>query len=136
MKQTGFNKAFNALEYEISGKVKEANQIAAAMASTGARITENLTRTRPSKKSGKRGRVETGDMAGDISFSVKEGETVTVAEFGWLGTVNPYYIFQTDSGFIHNMSGEFIEPTFALRDATEHVDNVIKDWISSGGKSK
>jgi len=134
---TDFHQVVNRINQVIDGVTAEAYIVAEAAGGTGARMTEDLTRTRPSRKSGKRGRVESGDMAGDISYDVKRADkTMIRVDFGWLGTVPFYYIYQTDTGFIHNRSGEFIGPTFALRDATQHVATVIENWVRGGGGSR
>lgn len=126
-----------AIGHQIDQITNEGKQVVEAAASTGARMTEDLTRTRPSKKSGKRGRVDTGLMADSVSSQVVEDTpNKIVAEFGWLGDVEPYFVYQTATGFIHNRSGEYIEPTFALRDATEHVRELINQWIRTGGGTR
>jgi len=78
----------------------------------------NFTATRPSAKSGKRGRVDTGLMMDSIVGKVwQDNEENIIGELGFLDVQEFYFFLQTDEGFQHWRSGEFIEPTFALRDA-------------------
>lgn len=83
------------------------------------RDAKEFTASRPSAKSGKSGRVETSKMMEEImGRSYREGVAVIVGEFGFLnGPAELYMALQTNTGFKHWLSGEFIEPTFALRDA-------------------
>lgn len=80
---------------------------------------QEFTETRGTEKSGKAGRVETHKMVESIAGrSYREGVTRIVGEFGFLnGPAELYMALQTSTGFQHWLSGDFIEPTFALRDA-------------------
>lgn len=80
---------------------------------------KKFTAERPSKKSGKAGRIESSKMLEAImGRSYREGVANIVGEFGFLnGPAELYMMLQTSTGFTHYRSGEFIEPTFALRDA-------------------
>lgn len=80
---------------------------------------KRFTASRPSAKSGKAGRIESGKMMEEImGRSYREGVANVVGEFGFLnGPAELYMALQTSTGFKHWRSGEFIEPTFALRDA-------------------
>jgi len=132
---TDFNKVVYRIQSFIDERVDGAQDVAEEAGRTGARLAEHLTRTRPSRKSGKRGRVETGAMADGISSAVKRNDkTMIRVDFGWLDSPKPYMVYQTDAGFTHYWSGEYIEPTYALRDATEHVRGLIADWVEGGGK--
>lgn len=79
---------------------------------------KRFTASRPSRKSGKAGRVDTGNMMDDIVGKVwQTSEEEIIGDFGFLDNQEFYYFLQTDEGFKHWISGEFIEPTNALRDA-------------------
>jgi hypothetical protein len=62
-------------------------------------------------------RVDKGAMLEAISHRVESRANSITAAFGFTEEVRAYYVFQTVTGFRHWLSGEFIEPTFALRDA-------------------
>ncbi len=64
-------------------------------------------------------RVLTGAMISAIEGEVRGSAADVAGRFGFLGEQQEYFIFQTVSGFHHWLSGEMIEPTFALRDAGE-----------------
>ena len=63
-------------------------------------------------------RVDTGTMVGMINNHEVEltGKQV-IGRFGFLGVKADYFLYQTVTGFTHYLSGDFIEPTFALRDS-------------------
>lgn len=62
-------------------------------------------------------RIDTEAMRNAISHEVELRAKSITAAFGFTGDVQAYYVFQTVTGFRHYLSGNFIEPTFALRDA-------------------
>lgn len=62
-------------------------------------------------------RIDTRAMLEAIGHEVEYRANSIVAAFGFTGDVQAYYVFQTVTGFTHYLSGNFIEPTFALRDA-------------------
>lgn len=64
-------------------------------------------------------RVDTGAMISAIEGEVTSAGRDIAGRFGFLGDIQDYYVFQTVSGFHHWLGGQFIEPTFALRDAGE-----------------
>lgn len=80
---------------------------------------KDFTASRPGAKTGKAGRIETSKMMEEImGRSYREGVANVVGEFGFLnGPTELYMALQTNTGFKHWLSGDFIEPTFALRDA-------------------
>ncbi len=92
-----------------------------AMASVVVNAVDDMKRftsTRPSAKSGKAGRVDTAAMLEAIaSKSFLEGADAIIGEFGFLDRRELYFKLQTATGFEHYLSGDFIEPTFAMRDA-------------------
>lgn len=90
---------------------------------------KRFTETRPSAKSGKQGRVDTADMLNAIDGEAFwEGVDKIVGRFGFLNRQELYFALQTSTGFTHYLSGEFIEPTFAMRDAAvSAVQRLIKE---------
>lgn len=131
---TTFGPLFRKIEQDIDNVTKSAAQMAIAAAGTGARTAEHLTRTRPSPRSGKRGRVETGRMADSFDSNVVEiSANKIVTQFGSLEDVQKYFVYQTETGFTF-FDGTWVEPTYAMRDATEHVKELIAQWVRSGGK--
>lgn len=79
---------------------------------------KRFTESRGTEKSGKSGRVETGAMRDAVSFRVQQLANGSIqGELGFLDGGPTYFFLQTDTGFTHYLSGEFIEPTFALVDA-------------------
>lgn len=131
---TTFGPLFRKIEQDIDEVTKGAAQVAIAAAGTGARTAEALTRSRPSPRSGKRGRVETGRMAESFDSNVVEiSPSKIVTEFGSLDDVQKYFVYQTETGFTF-FDGTWVEPTYAMRDATEHVKEIIAQWVRAGGK--
>lgn len=87
----------------------------------GAAYARHLTETRPSARSGKQGRVDTGRMEDEIvDETIRRGNEI-VGRFGFLNFAEFYFVLQTETGFRHFGSGEFIEPTFALRDTEDYI---------------
>lgn len=85
-----------------------------------------FTETRPSAKSGKAGRVDTGAMLESIAGKTfYEGVDKIVGQFGFLNRQELYFWLQTTNGFRHGSA--LIEPTLAGRDAfVIAIDNLIK----------
>jgi hypothetical protein len=132
---TTFGPLFRDIKAEMDNISDSARQVAISAGETGARMAENLTRTRPSPRSGKRGRVETGRMADSFkSEVVKDSPNEIVVEFGSLEDVQKYFVYQTETGFTF-FDGTWVEPTYAMRDATEHAKELIEQWVQAGGKS-
>jgi hypothetical protein len=92
---------------------------------------KRFTATRPSAKSGKAGRVDTGLMMDSIVGRVwQDQREQIIGEFGFLNEQQLYFYLQTDTGFKHFMTGDFIEPTFALRDAAYIAfDKLLKSRV-------
>jgi len=93
---------------------------------------KRFTASRPSRKSGKSGRVDTGEMLESImGRTFKEGVLQIVGEFGFIDQQELYYALQTSTGFRHYLSGDFIGPTFALRDAARQaIINLFEEMKS------
>jgi hypothetical protein len=64
-------------------------------------------------------RFDTGAMFDAISSKVEFAARKIVGEAGFIDGAADYYIYQTVTGFRHWLSGEFIDPTHALRTASE-----------------
>lgn len=73
------------------------------------------TRGRPTSRFG--GRIDTSAMIDALKGKVETEAKRIVGEFGFIDEMADYYIYQTVTGFEHYISHEFIEPTFAIRDA-------------------
>lgn len=76
-------------------------------------------------------RIETGAMLNAILPEVEASTREIVGRFGFIGEQAEYFIFQTVTGFEHWLSGEFIEPTFALRDAKNLAEPRLVSAISN-----
>lgn len=84
--------------------------------------------TRGTAKSGKRGRIETGDMLQSVDADVAASPLKVVGRFGWLDREPAHAEFQ-------EMGTQYIEPMLALTDAqedaevefTSRFDSIAKD---------
>lgn len=86
----------------------------------GENITKHNIETRGTIKTGKRGRVETGEMRDSVqSDTVKQGQDTIIGRFGWLEKKPFYAEFQEDGT-------KYIEPMYALSDAAEEV---LQDYL-------
>ncbi len=63
------------------------------------------------------GRIDSGDMAEAIDSEIELKAKSIIGKFGFTGKQADYFLYQTVTGFNHWLSDQFIEPTFALRDA-------------------
>lgn len=81
---------------------------------------EHYISTRPSKKSGKEGRIETGAMLSSVDVEDKQTKTRTNVRVGYMGNPKWYMMYQ-EKGFQHNMSNEWIDGTFAMADAYRNM---------------
>jgi len=88
---------------------------------------QTFTAQRGTAKSGKAGRVASGDMYDAVSYRVWQEDGSVRGEIGFLEEKRFYYFPQTSEGFTHVASGEFIEPTFALRDAVIIASDKLKE---------
>ena len=130
---------FDAWVNRKINKVREAAE--RAMQETvdeGARSMRNNIATRGTAKSGKAGRIDTGKMINDVDSSVDEVSTDrVVGSFGWHEenfSDRAYPLFQ-ERGFRHYLSGELIEPMFALRDAqTQAETDFIRNFDQFEGR--
>lgn len=96
-------KAFALMALVIEGAVRNAKQ---------------FTDERGTGYNGHAGRVDTGAMINAIDGQAfQAGVSLIVGQFGFTTERELYFALQTVTGFKHWISGEFIEPTYAFRDA-------------------
>lgn len=81
------------------------------------------------------GRVDSGDMAESITDRVETQAKMIIGKFGFLDKQADYFLYQTVTGFQHYISGEFIEPTFALRDAKVNAESEVIRAIEAAIRS-
>lgn len=82
--------------------------------------------TRGTAKSGKRGRIESGQMLDAVHSSVvSTGVGSATGKFGWIENTEPYFGYQ-DVGFQH-VNGGSVEGMNALVDAAEHSWQVFQE---------
>lgn len=80
-------------------------------------------------------RVDTGAMISAIEGEVQSSAREVAGRFGFLGNIQDYYVFQTVSGFHHWLGGQYIEPTFALRDAGEMAKGDLTAAVAAAIRS-
>lgn len=117
---SGFSGFGAALHKWFDNKVNGVDNALAATAEHVAEFGENKTKefieTRGTAKSGKRGRVETGQMRDSVKGeATKKGRQHHQAEFGWMSQAPDWARFQ-EAGFTH-VGGSPVEGMFALGDA-------------------
>lgn len=100
----------------------ERNQKAFALMTTviaeAVNNAKQFTNERGTGYNGHAGRVDTGAMIDAIGGQVfQDGVNLIVGRFGFTTQRELYFALQTVTGFKHYLSGEFIEPTYAFRDA-------------------
>lgn len=88
----------------------------------GEEITQTFIATRGTEKSGKQGRIDTGDMLDAVSSEAKlQNQDEAIGRFGWLKE-KPFYAEYQEAGT------RYIAPMYALSDAAEIVkDQLLKD---------
>jgi hypothetical protein len=131
---TTFGPLFDSIKQTIDEVSDSAKRFAENAAEDGAQLAEELTRSRPSARSGKEGRVETGKMADSFKARVVTSTPERiVTEFGSLDNVEKYFVYQTETGFTF-FDGVWVEPTYAMRDVTEYVRAQVSQWVERSGK--
>ena len=86
--------------------------------------------TRGAAKSGKRGRIETGEMLKSVrSRKVRFNRSSAEGLFG-LGR-GPYYSIYQEYGFRHNRSGMMVEGMFAVVDSREVARMYLESQLRS-----
>ena len=122
------------IERQVDNVDKSVRRFAKAVAKEGEELTREFTNTRGTRTSKGPGRVDTGEMVNAITSGVdSEGPDHIRTYFGW-NDAQDYFAYQTSTGFVHWMTGEYIEPTYALRDATAEVEATVDEWIARGGR--
>lgn len=86
----------------------------------GEALMKHNIATRGTAKSGKEGRIESGDMLKDVKhYTAKRTDGRTQMGFGWTGQRKPYYGYQ-ETGFQH-FGGVTVPGMYALADAADEV---------------
>lgn len=102
----------------LAAKYKAAQEAMKVVIEQAVQDMKDYTSSRPSRKSGKEGRIETSAMLEAIAGKTfTDGAYKIVGEFGFLDLKELYFALQTSTGFNLWTNGEFIEPTYAMRDA-------------------
>lgn len=101
---------------QIYGELGDAMAVIVESAVQNAR---EFTAERGTRTSLGGGRIETSAMIGAIKGEVETKAKQVIGKFGFIGQQEDYFLYQTVTGFNHWLSAEFIEPTFALRDAEQ-----------------
>lgn len=81
------------------------------------------------------GRVDSGAMAEAIKPKMEYEARAIIGKFGFVDEKADYYMYQTITGFNHYMSGDFIEPTFALRDAKVIAEGEVIEAVAAAIRS-
>lgn len=124
---------FRWIKGEIDDVSKNAVTFVENVIATGAQDARDYTLTRPSAKSGKTGRVETGLMADSFSSQMEStGPNVIRGVYGFLDVEPEYFVLQTETGFMHSRSGQYIAPTLAMKDAYETSKQMVDKAIADG----
>lgn len=115
----GFGAALRGwLDNKINGVDNAVSEVAQKTAEEGAQVVKEYIDSRGTAKSGKRGRVETGNMRDSVTGrSQKVSKGVHRAEFGWIQETPEYAKFQ-EQGFNH-IGGGVVGGMYALPDAAE-----------------
>lgn len=102
----------------IQDKWDSLDRVAENAAEFGAKTAQSYTASRPGATTGKAGRIESGDMIDAIrSKRVSKTDSEIHKQYGFVDEFEEYFKYQTVTGFVHNRSGRYIGPTFALRDS-------------------
>lgn len=100
-------------------------------ASDGENTMKHLIATRGTAKSGKAGRIDTGEMYSAVTSSFnRTGKGNAVARFGWLKERKDYYGFQ-EAGFDH-VNGVTVEGMYAMTDAYELIRKQLAEDLKRG----
>ena len=129
------NRDLNALQAYVKAipeRILDAGEDMTREASReGARQMRDFIGSRGTALSGKRGRVESGEMLSNVRNTAERvGATRVRARWGWLNVKRPYFRFQ-EQGFTHWYTREDVEPMHALLDSfirtrTEFIANIAK----------
>lgn len=116
------------IQLDMETRTREAEDLVLAAAEKGEAVMKHFIETRGTAKSGKRGRIETGDMRDSVGSDVRKAtaEEIEVA-FGWLGETPEHAKFQ-ETGFRHS-GGVQVTGMYALTDAFEEVVTDLEEDI-------
>lgn len=120
----------SAAEFISMGQRIE-DQLYKSLASSMAQIASQAAATAQARTD----RVDTGLMRGQITSDVELKAREVIGKFGFLNEKADYFLYQTVTGFTHWLSGDFIEPTFALRDAKLIAENDVIEAIERAIRS-
>lgn len=105
------------LRKKIQAVTEAAKEAIQETVKDGKEAMELTIATSGTAKSGRQGRIDTGQMLESVgSEVVSETEYTMKARFGYIDGPPPWTLYQ-DAGFVHWVSGELIEGTNALADA-------------------
>lgn len=103
---------------QVEKKWAQFGVVAEDAAEFGSKTAQAYTATRPGVTTGKAGREESGDMIDALRWrTVSFSADLIQTEYGFVDEFEMYMVFQTVTGFQHNRGGQYIAPTFALRDS-------------------
>jgi hypothetical protein len=132
----GSPQEFVSMGERIKDQLYKALAVAMAVIAQQAAITaQAFTAERGTAHSRGAGRIDSGDMAKAIEADVVLKADEIIGKFGFLGEKADYFKYQTITGFNHWLSGEFIEPTFALRDAKVIAEGEVIEAIEAAIRS-
>lgn len=115
---------------QIMERVEDGNSNAISQAvSDGENTMKHLIASRGTAKSGKAGRIETGNMHNSVTSSFNQtARGNAVGRFGWLKNREDYFGFQ-EGGFEHARSGVDVEGMYAMVDAYELVKQELEQAV-------
>lgn len=128
VKVTGSSKSLEAwFKESVEDVFGDVGTIVADAVEEGKNITKHNIETRGTAKSGKRGRVRTGEMRDNVkSEMTKKSDKEAEGKFGWIDQYEEYYGLQ-EEGFNH-IGGVTVEGMYALTDAADEVwANIVDD---------
>lgn len=132
----GSPQEFVSMGERIKDQLYKSLAVAMAQIALQSAITARaFTAERGTRTSLGSGRIETGAMVEAIEHEVELKADEIIGKFGFLGKKADYFKYQTVTGFRHFLSGDFIEPTFALRDAKVIAEGEIIEAIEAAIRS-
>lgn len=121
--QQWFSRKLSEIDKVVQSSAREAAQ-------TGEEITKHNIEISGTVKSGKRGRIETGEMRDRVTSDYKsDGEMEATAKFGWLSGDGPEKY--QEYGFAH-VGGVTVDGMYSLADARDEVVQNLRDELERG----
>jgi hypothetical protein len=111
---------------------EESEYILDQMADLGVELMRAHIETRGTEASGKRGRIETGEMLEDVGRTpVRRNRSRGSVRFGWglKGEKAEDYFWYQENGFRHWLSGKDVPPMHAFLDAYIRVREEFKGRV-------